>query len=300
MAALPDLRAPDWLDRAAWPWSPRRFAHPDGVMHYVDEGHGAVETPPLVLVHGTPTWAFEWRHVVRALAPERRVLAIDHLGFGLSERPADADYTPEAHARRFADWLSATIPNGPIDLVVHDFGGPIALDWALEHTDRLSHLVIVNTWMWSFATDPLMSRRARLASTWLLRWLYRRFNASQTMIMPSAYGDRRRLTKQIHAQYLSVFPDPDSRERVLFALARALAGSSDYYESLWSRRERLHHVPTSILWGIKDSAFQPPVLAKWRDALPEARVVRFDGAGHWPHEEEPEAFEAALRNAIAT
>lgn len=291
---------PEWLDRAAWPWTPRRFRHPDGEMHYVDEGPVEAKTPPLVLVHGTPTWAFEWRHVLRGLSPERRVLAVDHLGFGLSARPTAAAYSPQAHARRFGDWIDATIPDGPIDLVVHDFGGPIALDWALEHVDRLAHLVIVNTWMWSFANDPVMSRRANFARTRLFRWLYRRFNASQTMIMPSAYGDRRRLTKRIHAQYLNVFPDPDSRERVLYALAQALLGSSEYYDTLWSRRARLVQVPTAILWGVKDSAFQPPILAKWHEALPNARVVRFDGAGHWPHEEEPEAFEAALQAFVAT
>jgi haloalkane dehalogenase len=94
---------------------------PAGRMHYVDEGHGA----PIVFVHGTPTWSYEWRHVVRALARTHRCIAPDHLGFGLSDRPRNFPYTPEAHAESFAAFITRLNPP-PFTLVVHDFGGPIA------------------------------------------------------------------------------------------------------------------------------------------------------------------------------
>lgn len=263
-------------------------------MHYVDVGRG----PTTVLVHGTPTWGFEWRHVLARLADRQRFVVPDHLGFGLSERPAAAGYAPEDHAARFAAFMSAIVPEGPVSLVVHDFGGPIALDWALTNPSRLRNVTIVNTWMWSFDDDPLMRRRARIASGALGRLLYRRFNASLRLLMPSAYGDRRRLTKAIHRQYLSAFPDAGSRERVLFALAQSLLGSGSYYASLWERRERLASVPMSILWGIRDSAFQPAMLERWTRAFPHAAVHRFDDAGHWPHEEVPESFCDALMTAL--
>jgi haloalkane dehalogenase len=280
------MQTPSWLDRTAWPYTPRSFD--------LGEGAGA----PVVLVHGTPTWAFEWRHVIRALSPRARVIAPDHLGFGLSDRPAGAGYRPEDHAVRFRHFVDAVCPSGPLTLVVHDFGGPIALDWALDHPDRLAHLVIVNTWMWPLDDDPSMRRKARLAGTPLFRWLYRRFNASQRLIMPSAYADRRRLTPAIHAQYLNVFPDADSRERVLFALAQSLLGSSAFYASLWQRRDRLRDVDMHILWGLKDSAFPPAMLDRWQHAFPHAEVVRFDGAGHWPHEEAADAFTQSLRDVV--
>jgi len=285
---------PPWLDTDAWPFAPRAAALPEGAMHYVDEGSG----PPVVLVHGTPTWSFEWRHVIAALRATHRVIAADHLGFGLSARPAAAGYAPEDHARRFGAFIDSLALDTPLTLVVHDFGGPIALDWALEHPQRVRHLVVVNSWMWSLADDPLMRRRASLVHGALGALLYRRLNASLRLIMPSAYADRRRLTAAVHAQYLAPFPDADSRGRVLWALARALIDSSPYYASLWERRERLATVPASILWGMRDSAFPPAMLARWEAALPHARVVRFDGAGHWPHEEEPAAFVEALRLAI--
>lgn len=290
-----DPAAPSWLDRLQWPYEGRRCAVEGGTLHYVDEGTGA----PLVLVHGTPTWGFEWRHVVAALRDRYRVVVPDHLGFGLSSRPVDADYRPEAHAARFEDFMARVLPDQRVSLVVHDFGGPIALAWALAHAHRLASLTLLNTWMWSFADDPTMWRRAGLVDNAFGRLLYRHANASLRLLMPSAYADRRRLTREIHRQYLAPFPDSDSRERVLFALARALRGSSAFYADLWERRAVLAGVPMAIVWGMRDSAFLPPVLERWVAAFPRAVVTRVDDAGHWPHEEAPGAVIAALRSRLA-
>src|SRR5690606_4726294 len=99
--------------------------------------------------------------------------------------------------------------------------------------------VVLNSWMWSFADDPAMAKAAKMAGGKLVRFLYRHFNASLKMVAPSAYGDRRKLTKAIHAQYLAPFADPDARDRVLWTLAKALLGSTDHYASLWERRAAL-------------------------------------------------------------
>lgn len=285
------MTTPAWLDRDQWPWQPRWCDVSGGRLHYVDEGTG----PAVVLVHGTPTWGFEWRHVIRALSPSARVVVPDHLGFGLSDRPADADYRPEAHAERFAAFMDATIGNEPVSLVVHDFGGPIALPWAIRHPERVRRLTVVNSWMWPFDDDEVMRRRASMVSGRVGRLLYRHANASLRIVMPSAYADRRALTPDIHRQYLSVFPDADSRERVLFTLAQSLLGSSAFYAAWWARRAALEQIPMSVVWGMRDSAFGPAVLQRWIEAFPHARITRIEDAGHWPHEERPDAVIAALR-----
>jgi haloalkane dehalogenase len=277
-----DTSLPAWVDRQAYPFSTHRLKLTDGSVSYVDEGQGE----PVLLVHGTPTWSFEYRHLIRALSARHRCIAPDHLGFGLSERPAEFPYTPEAHARVLAEFVDR-LNLDRFTLVAHDFGGPISLPLALDRPGRVRGLVLLNTWMWSFADDRGMARKARLAGGALGRFLYRRLNFSLRAITPQAYGDRRKLTPAIHGQYLAPFPDADGRGRVLWALARALLGSSDFYDSLWQRRDRLAALPALILWGMKDSAFQPPLLQRWRRALPGARVVELAEAGHWPHEEEP-------------
>jgi haloalkane dehalogenase len=152
--------------------------------------------------------------------------------------------------------------------------------------------------MWSFMGDQEMERRARVAGSWFGRFLYRRLNLSLRVITPSAYGDRRKLTPAIHRQYLERFPDMWSREAVLWRLAKALLGSSAYYDQLWERREHLRDRPTQIIWGMKDSAFRPNQLARWRSILPYAHVLELAEAGHWPHEEEPALVSEALRTFL--
>ena len=291
--AMDPASAPDWLDRTAYPFEHRWAALPGGErMHYLDEGTGE----PILFVHGTPTWSFEWRHVVRALAATHRCIAPDLLGFGLSDRPREFQYTPEAHARALAQ-LVEQLGLTDFTLVVHDYGGPIALPLALDGRRRVRRLVVINSWMWSFAGDRDMEKKGRIAGGALGRFLYRHFNLSLRMLMPYAYGDRRKLTPEIHRQYLAPFPDAWSRGAVLWPLARAILGSSAHYDALWAQRQRLRDIPALVIWGTRDQAFRPTMLARWRAALPQARVAEV-AAGHWPHEEEPEAVIAALREFV--
>ena len=164
---------------------------------------------PVVFVHGTPTWSFEWRHLVGGLKDSYRCLAADHLGFGLSERPFGAEYTPEAHARRFRAWIEA-LDLRDITLVVHDFGGPIALPIALEQPGRVSRLIVLNSWMWSFVGDPHIERGARILGRAFGRWLYRAFNAS----LPHNHTVCVRRSQEAHPAHSRAVPGPICRHRL--------------------------------------------------------------------------------------
>ena len=81
--------------RSEYPFRSHTIELKAGTMHYVDEGQGE----PVVMVHGTPTWSFLYRNLIKGLIPDYRVVAPDHIGFGLSEKPEDWSYLPEDHAR---------------------------------------------------------------------------------------------------------------------------------------------------------------------------------------------------------
>jgi haloalkane dehalogenase len=265
----------------------------DGDVHYVDEGSG----PPILFVHGTPTNSFEYRHLIAALSKRFRCIAPDHLGFGQSARPRSFAYTPEAHAAVLKEFVERLDLNG-ITMVVHDFGGPIGLPLALDAGSRVTRLIIMNTWAWPLDDDPKMARAARLIGGAIGRVLYRYANVSLRLIMPSAYGDRTKLTPAIHRHYLEVFRDRDARVLVLHALAKSLLGSRAHYQSLLDRIERLTAMPVLIVWGMQDGAFQPHQLARWRRLLPAAHVEAIAGAGHWPHEEEPARVVSAIERFL--
>lgn len=275
--------ASDRIDRQAYPFTSRWMELPTARMHYVDEGTGEA----ILFVHGTPTWSFEWRHLIRALGSTHRCIAPDLIGFGLSDRPRDFDYSPESHAETLAGFVERLNPD-PFTLIVHDYGGPIGLPLCLRRPERIKRLVLINTWMWSFGGDRDMERKGRIAGGSFGRLLYRWANFSLRVLMPGAYADRRKLTPAIHRQYLERFPDRWSRGVVLWALAKAIMGSSRYYDSLWQQRGTLRGRPALIVWGMKDPAFQPNQLRRWREVLPSAEVVELQEAGHWPHEEAPD------------
>jgi len=292
---LPDPPVPavaPWLDREAFPFVSRSLQLSEGRVHYVDEGSGE----PIVFVHGTPTWSFEYRWLIRELRASRRCIAYDHFGFGLSERPSAFGYRPEDHARVF-DELVEQLGLQRFTLVVHDFGGPIALPFAQTHPERIARLVVLNSFMWPL-DDPRLVRQARIAGSALGRLLYRYLNFSLRVLMPSVYGDRRRLTSAVHAQYLAPFRARAARESVLWALARALLGSHAHYAGLWANRERLATIPALILWGERDRAFSVDFREQWRRALPHAKIENFADAGHWPHEERPELVLQALQRFL--
>lgn len=75
-----------WIDRKEYPFESRYFAVPAGRLHYVDEGDGS----PIVMVHGNPTWSFLYRDLIKRLKPTYRCIVLDHIGFGLSDKPATA------------------------------------------------------------------------------------------------------------------------------------------------------------------------------------------------------------------
>src|SRR6186997_2760793 len=94
---------------------------------------------------------------------------------------------------------------------------------------------LMNSWAWPLDDDPKMARGARFIGGAIGRLLYRYGNASLKLIMPSAYGDKKKLTAAIHAHYLNVFGERDARVQVLHALAKSLLGSRAHYQSLLDR-----------------------------------------------------------------
>jgi 3-oxoacyl-[acyl-carrier-protein] synthase-3 len=127
--------------RAHYPYEPHYLElGPDLRMHYVDEGAG----PPVLMLHGNPTWSFMYRRLVQALAPELRCIAPDHIGCGLSDKPQRYPYRLATHVdnvRRLVDALGLE----RFDLVVHDWGGAIGMGLATVEPSRVRRIVVTNT-----------------------------------------------------------------------------------------------------------------------------------------------------------
>ncbi|MBL8742263.1 MAG: alpha/beta fold hydrolase [Myxococcales bacterium] len=282
---------PSWLDRGLYPFAPRSFATPAGTMRYVDVGRGR----PVVISHGTPSWSFEWREVIARLAESHRVIVPDHLGFGLSDKPADVSVlTPRAHAERLASLVRSLDVSGAI-LVGHDFGGPIGVAALLSERQRYSALVLSNTWLWSLAERADVRRLSRLVASPIGKLLYLGLNASPRWIVPAAFGDKSRLTPAVHRHYTAPFPRWSAR-LAPWKLGVELHGSAEFYEESWARRNELAALPARIVWGEADPTFGAAELERLASALPEATIERLPGVGHFTAEEAAPALVAAVQS----
>ena len=118
------------------------YVEQDGLrMHYLDEGSG----PPVLLLHGEPTWSYLYRTIIPELTPSARAIAPDYFGFGRSDKPLRLeDYSYDFHTGSIAR-LVEELDLRDLTVVVQDWGGPIGLRLAVEHPDRVARLVIMNT-----------------------------------------------------------------------------------------------------------------------------------------------------------
>lgn len=283
---------PEWIDRAAYPFTPRYFSVPAGCMHYVDEGRGH----PLVLLHGNPTWSFLYRKLIAELRTEYRCVAPDHIGFGLSDKPAGWSYRPQDHAINLTALIESLSLQKPT-LVLHDWGGPIGLSYACHHPDNVAGIILLNTWAWPVNRNPRFAAFSRIMGGPLGRALIRRFNAFVNMLMPMAFGDRDRLDPAAHEHYRRPLGTPARRTGCL-VLPRAITAESAWLEQLANRLGALQGNPVLIVWGMRDIAFGSKELAHWQRLFPQAETVRLEGVGHFVPEEAPGEFARAVRSFL--
>ncbi|UJP67094.1 alpha/beta fold hydrolase [Mongoliitalea daihaiensis] len=157
-------------------------------------------------------------------------MAIDHVGFGLSDKPKEYDYNTQNHVNTLEDFvLSKNLRD--ITLILHDFGGPIGMAFALKHPERIKNIVILNSWLWSAKGDPDYEKFAKILKSPLLPFLYRRLNFSPRFILPKSFGPNYSPEKKLLQQYTKPFAKPSERNGTL-AFARSLLNDQEWFESL--------------------------------------------------------------------
>ena len=198
---------------------------------------------------------------------------MDLLGFGLSDKPSTGDYSVQAHASRLEKFI-LSLDLRSITIVVNDFGGGISLPYAIKSSRNVNRVILFNTWMRSLKTERHFSGPARIMDSWLGKVLYLYFNFPVKAIMPAAFGDKKKLTKEIHAHYKDALPDSASRVGT-YAFAKELMNASDWWRSYWDLLPALKETPIQIFWGMKDSFVPITELDKWKSALPHAEIIKF-------------------------
>lgn len=281
-----------WINLHEYPFQPHYWETKTNRLHYIDEGAG----PTLLFVHGTPSWSFDFRNVIKILRRDFRCIAPDHIGFGLSDKPADYDYSTANHARTLEQFILSH-DLSEITLVMHDFGGPIGFQVALDHPERIKNIVVINSWLWDCSDDPAWRRMKPILASRVLPFLYLYLNFSARFLLPSSFGDRK-LSKGLHRHYVLPFDKPSRRHGPL-AFARSLLRDHPWFESMWQRKSVLQPKPVLLIWGMKDRFIGENHLDRFADGFPRARIARIETAGHFPQEEEPGQVAEALLDFLS-
>jgi haloalkane dehalogenase len=278
-------RTPDdrFEDLPGYDLEPRYLDVDDLRMHYVDEGEG----PTVVLLHGEPTWAYLYRTVISGLSGRARTVAPDLFGFGRSDKPTDrAFYTYERHVASVTAFVGR-LDLREITLVVHDWGGPIGLRFAVEHPERVARLVVLNT--------GLYSPSDRWPTPGFLRW--RAFAEKVGLDLPVGFvvqsGTGIELPPEVVAAYDAPFPTPESKTgAAMFPLLVPTAEGDPGAAEMRRTRERLGRwdKPALVCFGDSDPVFPQGSAKAMARLIPTAgEPETLEGAAHFVQEDRGKA-----------
>lgn len=249
-------------------------------IHLVDVGQGT----PTLFLHGNPDSSEVWSGIIPGLSGQLRCIAPDLPGFGRSTAPADFDCSLEGMAA-FVDQLVKTLGiSEPLNLVVHDVGGPYGLAWAVRHPEKLKSVVIMNT---VFSSDFRWHLFGRLWRTPLVGELVQALTNRQGFVRELQRASRKLTKAQMNRTYDLITP---GMKRMVLRWYRAM--DTKHFAG-WEGplRQLLAAKPSLVLWADHD----PYIDNRFADSFGAATVEHFPESGHWLPAEEPVAVTERLQ-----
>ena len=272
----------------SFPFAPHYYAINGFDMHYVDEGKGEA----VVMLHGDPTWSYLYRAFIPALSQGRRCIVPDHMGMGKSGVPSEPyPYRLQHHITNL-EALLLHLDVEDITLVVHDWGGPVGLGFAVRHPRRMKRLVLLNTWAFApWPGGPFPRLLEIIRSERGENFVLKRNGYLEPALMGTTYHSEK-LTPMVMEAYKAPYPTPETRTALLCWSRDIPVQESDPTYAEMKRIEeglpQFRNLPTLIIWGMKDPVLPPSVLPLWRELYPQALTHEIDDASHFLQEDAPE------------
>ena len=234
----------------------------------------------LLCVHGNPTWSYLWRDLIARAPATIRVIAMDQLDMGYSERTG----TSRRLGQRVDDLCALTDEldvTGPVVTVAQDWGGPISLGWAERHPDETAGIVLMNTAVHQPAGSPAPALIRMVRARGILETIC---TTTPAFIRGTMALARPRPTRPVREAYEAPYRTADRRRAIAEFVEDipldADHPSADALNRIASDLSRLRDVPALLLWGPSDPVFSDRYLRDIAERLPQAEIHRFIGAGH--------------------
>ncbi len=270
------IRTPDerFANLPNFPFEPQYLKINSRRIHYVDEGTGH----PVLCLHGEPTWSFLYRKMIPILAEQHRALSFDFVGFGRSDKLTEQSaYTFDLHRDTLTSFIEAlNLEN--ITLVVHDWGGLIGLPTAADIPERISRLVIMNTFLPTGAEPPTHGFRA-----WRRSVERAAPDLPIAQIMSMALPDT---PPDVIAAYEAPFPSVEYKAgTVAWPLMVPMSSDDPLAATMQTAREKLSHwnKPTLVMFATDDVVLGAAA-PFFTQLIPTAEAHHFDSGGHFLQE----------------
>ncbi|MGA8987850.1 alpha/beta fold hydrolase [Aeromicrobium sp.] len=264
-------------------------------LSYIDSGSG----PVVLFIHGILGSQQQWSHLVDAMDDDHRVIAPDLFGHGESAKPL-GDYSLSAHAAAMRDLLDH-LGIDKVTLVGHSLGGGIAMQFYYLFPDRVERLVLVSSGGLGREVNLILRSATLPGAAHVLSVIASAPVLSQVEALgrgASKLGWRPSADVGAIWQGFSSLGDRESRAAFL-ATTRAVIDIGGQSISAHDHLEDAPPVTTLIVWGSKDRMIPVAHALTLERELPDCRVEVFDGAGHFPHLDDPDRFARLLRDFIA-
>ncbi|NJP07863.1 MAG: alpha/beta fold hydrolase [Chloroflexaceae bacterium] len=262
-------------------------------LHALEYGEG----PAVVLLHGFGNSSEDWRPTVELLGRSGyRAIAVDALGFGLSDKPADAPYSLTLYASLYQG-LVAALGLERATFIAHSFGGKIAMATAVLYPERVEQLVLVDSE--GFVPIPLLMRKGGTIPFLgeMMLWMSARPQVLQAQLGAFFYEPKTYVTAELVNRAVATLQDPAQRQALL-KLSRCYDDHDLVRSGIRARLGELR-CPTLILWGEEDRVFS---LASGQAAQREiagAQLVAFPRCGHFPQVEAFRGFHGVVLGFLA-
>ncbi len=234
------------------------------------------------MVHGNPTWSYYYRNLIRILSLEFRVIAVDNIGCGLSDKPQDYPYRLQNHIQNLTTFLEF-LEIGKCSLVIHDWGGAIGMGYAGRFPEKIEKVIVLNTAAFLSSRIPFRIRICRWP--YLGAFLVRGCNAFAGLARYMAVV--KPLRKEIAAAYTAPYDSWENRVAI-YGFVRDIPLNSDHpsYNTLIQVEKGLtllaeKNIPLLILWGGRDFCFNKYFFDEWCRRFPKAERYYFEDGGHY-------------------
>lgn len=278
-----------------------KFITIDGYkIHYVEEGQGE----PILFIHGNPTSSYVWRNILPAVASatEKRAIAIDLLGFGKSDKP-NIEYTFKLHSQiiqRFIEELNLD----HLTLVLHDWGGPLGMYYAVRNPKKINGIALMETFMWD------MRWQAFPTTLRVMLWLLRSpvgFIMTQVMnifinqFIPTGVVNKENLTDEVMRGYREPFPTIKSRRAIrVFPKLLPINGKPRASAEMMKEIESgLRLLSCPMLWILNEQGTLTEKDIPWlKEKIPQIETKNFGNGRHFMQEDNPEKLSHILSDWI--